>query len=234
MFLQQSFNNRHELRSVTLENGKRFYEAPEGEIYPSVTTILGNCPWLDKDPGWKAKWIAKVGEVEAHRVSERALARGRLIHKVSEKYLANDPSWDEKLLSYARMDFARIRPILDKRITKVYGSELAVWSHRLRTAGRTDLICDWEGEPVTLDFKTSSRIKTRDDIWSYFVQATAYSKMVDEIYWLNTESVVIVMLVDHDAPIVFKERVRDWIPLLDRAFVTERPEICAPSSLSFS
>ena len=41
----------------------RFYKTPEGNLYPSVTTVLGSIPSPELDA-----WILAVGKVEASKM----------------------------------------------------------------------------------------------------------------------------------------------------------------------
>lgn len=56
------------LKRVTLD-GKRLYETPNGNKYPSVTTVTS----LGSEDSIKA-WRKRVGEVEANKISNRASA----------------------------------------------------------------------------------------------------------------------------------------------------------------
>ena len=62
-------------------NGKRQYITPEGDSYPSVTTVLSI---LSEES--IAKWKARVGEDEANKISTRASRRGTAVHELVEKY----------------------------------------------------------------------------------------------------------------------------------------------------
>ena len=57
---------------------------PTGEMYPSVTTVLGS-----RDKSWLYEWRKKVGEEEANRISQRAANRGTRLHKICEDYICN-------------------------------------------------------------------------------------------------------------------------------------------------
>ncbi|SVB97466.1 uncharacterized protein METZ01_LOCUS250320, partial [marine metagenome] len=48
-------------------NGKRNYVTPSGELYPSITTVLGE---LSKAA--IQKWRKRVGETEANKISGKA------------------------------------------------------------------------------------------------------------------------------------------------------------------
>ena len=46
-----------EMNAVMTDTG-RYYTTPEGNMYPSITTILG----AGSDNSWKDAWIARVGQ----------------------------------------------------------------------------------------------------------------------------------------------------------------------------
>lgn len=196
---------------ATTTNEGRYYHTPIGDL-PSVTTVLGRK--LDKS-GLEA-WRARVGEEEANRVSTIATRRGSAIHDLAEKYLLDRDDYTSGAMPVNIATFETIRPVLDQRVTNVTCIEGALWSEVLHTAGRVDLIASFDDVPSIIDFKTSKRVKTEDDIQSYFLQATCYSLMLEERTGIITPNIVIIMAVDHDDPLVFVksrelyvERVRD-------------------------
>ena len=64
--------------------GMRFYEAPDGNKYPSITTVLSNQP--GKQEGLQ-KWRERIGEEQARLVSGKAARRGTAFHNIWEDYL---------------------------------------------------------------------------------------------------------------------------------------------------
>ena len=71
------------LQKVTKENGTRYYVTPQGNRYPSVTTILSE--WKKKE---LAKWRERVGNEEADRIKNFAAKRGTQFHTLCETYLS--------------------------------------------------------------------------------------------------------------------------------------------------
>jgi genome maintenance exonuclease 1 len=106
--------------------------------------------------------------------------------------------------------FNSLRPLLDK-IDNVYCLETQLYSDHLQVAGTVDCIAEYEGRLSIIDFKTSKRVKTRDDIHSYFMQTAAYAVMFEERTGIPVDTLVILMSVDDEQPIVFKEKRDDWI-----------------------
>lgn len=179
-------------------DGKRYYKTPAGNL-PSVTTVLGQ---KLKNPGLEA-WKARVGEEEAKRVSTQAAGRGSAVHLLCEKYLSNDPDYKRGAMPFNLVTFSSIKKHLDLCIGTVYGLEVPLWSKRLGTAGRTDLLAGWLGVNSVIDFKTSKRKKEEEDIQSYFLQATVYSLMAEELTEHKFPQIVVAIAVDHDDAQIF-------------------------------
>tara|TARA_B000000609_G_scaffold157357_1_gene151715 strand:- start:3226 stop:3903 length:678 start_codon:yes stop_codon:yes gene_type:complete len=195
-----------DLVADTRETG-RVYVAPDGSRYPSVTTVLGI---LSEDS--IREWRQRVGEEEANKVSHRASNRGTAVHSIIEKYLRNEDTSDN--LPHIKQSLANLRPILDKSIGKIFGLETALYSRHLGMAGRCDCIAEWNGVPSIIDFKTSRRIKKKENIASYFAQASAYAIMFEERTGLAIPNTVIVMDVDDNHPLIFEEHRDNFVELL--------------------
>lgn len=179
-------------------DGARYYETPAGR-FKSVTTILGEK--LDKTA--LLRWKERVGEEEANKVSTQAARRGTAIHNLAETYLLNEPNWKKGAMPSNLDTFSKVRPVLDKYIGTVYGVEIPLYSGRLKAAGTCDLLAGFNGINSVVDFKTSKRVKKEEDIEGYFIQATAYSIMAEELTLYKFPQIVIIMSVDHDDTLVF-------------------------------
>lgn len=186
---------------VDSESG-RVYQTASGKSYPSVTSVLG---LLGKSE--ILAWRARVGEEEANRVSARAARRGTAIHSLCEDYLLN------KEVNPGPFDldtFKSIQPFLN-RINNVHCLETQLYSDYLQVAGTVDCIAEFDGKMSIIDFKTSKRVKTRDDIYGYFMQTAAYAVMFEERTGIPVGRLVILMAVDDEQPLLFVEKRDDWI-----------------------
>jgi genome maintenance exonuclease 1 len=186
----------------------RFYITPEGKKYPSVTTVLSAA----SDNSWKEEWIARVGKEKAERISRKATSRGTAVHEIIEQYLKNNKNYAQGHMPSNIANFKYIKHFLDTHIGKIAGLELPLYSDVLRIAGRVDCIAEWDKTLAIVDFKTSRKEKSRDDIHSYFLQCSAYSYMFYERTSLLAKKLVVVMSVDEGDSIVFTEKVSDWLP----------------------
>ena len=185
----------------------RTYITPDGSRFPSITTVLNI---LSEE--YITAWRSRVGEEEANKVSHRASTRGTLVHSILEKYLLNEDT--TKFLPHIKQSLENIRPILDESITKIYGLEVPLYSRHLGVAGRCDCISVFDGVPSIVDFKTSRRVKTADKISNYFAQMAGYAVMWEERTGMPITNTVIIMDVDDNEPIVFREHRDNHIELL--------------------
>lgn len=185
------------------EVGGRVYQTPDGQKYPSVTAVTGilNSASIQE-------WRNRVGEQEANRISSRASKRGTQIHFLCETFLKNEtpnPSiFDTEV-------FNSVLPEL-KKINNVRCLETPLFSHYLRVAGTVDCIADYDGRRSVIDFKTSSKVKTKEDIHNYFMQTAAYAVMFEERTGVPVSQLVIIMGCDESKnALVFIERRDNWI-----------------------
>ena len=201
----------HELEAFT-ENNKRYYMTPTGEKYPSVTTVLGS-----RDKSWLYEWRKKVGEEEANRISQRAANRGTRLHKICEDYICNKEDFYGKQPPLAVDMFRSIQRYVDY-IDEVYGNEIAIYSHELKTAGRIDVFCKMGGKNVILDFKTSSRLKKEDEIENYFLQTTTYAMAIKELKGIEVPKIVILIAVEDNEPQFFIKNACDYTEKVKQVF----------------
>ena len=190
------------LKRIDGPNG-RVYETPSGKAYPSVTAVTGL--------HGKAEifaWRKRVGEEEANRISKRATTRGTRVHSLCEDYLSNK----EVLVDmFDQHTFKSMKSSLD-RINNIHCLETQLYSDHLRVAGTVDCIAEFDGKLSVIDFKTSSRLKTRDEIHSYFQQCSAYAVMFEERTGIPVGKLVVIMSVDgEDTASIFVEKRNDWI-----------------------
>lgn len=186
-------------------DGKRYYVGTSGNKLPSVTSILSTIYG-----GWVHEWRAKVGEDVANKISAQAARRGTAIHKMCEDYIMNKPEYLKDHVPVNIQMFNSMKPELH-RINNVYAVEAPLFSEKVRTAGRVDCIAQFDGYPSIIDYKTSRRIKSQEDIESYFVQMTLYSLMFEDMTNIKCKQLVVIMGVDHEDPSVFIVDRKEYI-----------------------
>lgn len=200
--------NLIELETQTI-NGRRYYVTPNGN-YPSITTVFSAFPNPKID-----EWRAKVGDKEADRISKVATDRGTLIHSLCEYYLKNE-EYPESLNCIDRETFFNFKKILN-RIDNIHGLEVPLYSDRLKVAGRTDCIGEFDGILSLIDFKTSKKEKREDWIHHYFLQATFYALCYYELTNIKIKQLAILIAVDAGENQVFVKPIKDYIqPLIEK------------------
>jgi genome maintenance exonuclease 1 len=207
----------YKLPVVTTDRG-RFYETPQKKMYASASTVAGI---LNREA--IAKWRARVGAEEANKKTKRGADRGTYVHLLCEKYLLNTLSMPEKMGMMPSMKelFLQLKKEFDKHISVVYAIEQALYSDRLRVAGRTDGIVVWDGEIVILDVKTAGYEKPEAWITNYFVQASAYAEMFEERTGIPIEKFVIATAVEGTGhPTITMKKKTEYLPILDECIAT--------------
>jgi len=193
------------LTRKTTEEGRRYF-TPEGNAYPSITTVLGV---LSKDG--ILEWRKRVGEEEANKISRQAATRGTAVHKLAEDYLDNLPDWNKGAMPANLASFNDLKTILDERLNNIYFQEEFLYSDRLKCAGQVDCIAEFDGQLSIVDFKTSRKPKKEEWITSYFIQASFYAAAFYERTGIPIKQGVILITVDGNEPQVFKVNTYDYL-----------------------
>ena len=193
------------LTRETTKKGRRYF-TPEGNAYPSITTILSI---LSREG--IAEWRAKVGAAEANKISNQASVRGTAVHQLAEDYLNNKDDWSKGAMPSNVFSFNQIKPILDKRLSNVWFQEVFLYSDRLEAAGQVDCIAEFDGELSIVDFKTSRKPKKEEWIMAYFIQCAFYAAAFYESTGIPIKQGVIVITVDGEESQVFKIKTFDYL-----------------------
>lgn len=185
-------------------NGKRVYYVDDIPLY-SITTILSH------GHNWVEDWKKEVGEEYAKSVSHLASTQGQEIHTLCESYLYNKEIDIKNTILFHR--FKNFTKVLNN-INNVYCLEKMLYSIKLKVAGTVDCIAEYNGVLSIIDFKTSKREKLESEIEDYFLQTTAYSIMIYELFNIKITQVVILMSIDSEEPVVYIKHIKDYIPKL--------------------
>jgi genome maintenance exonuclease 1 len=179
---------------------------PEGNKYPSITTVLAAY-----NIGYIMEWRKRVGEEVANKISQKASGRGTRIHTLCEQYIDNKvPAYKSPLDQEL---FNKFKPTLH-RINNVYAQELRMYSDHLRIAGTVDCVAEFDGVLSVIDFKTAKRLKNKEDIENYFMQCSAYAIMFEEATGIYTPNIVVAIAVEDDNPQIFEKKREDYEPIL--------------------
>lgn len=168
--------------------GLRYYQTPQGKLYPSITTVLSKT----SDMSGLDEWRERIGNDVAEQIMKEAQIHGTMTHKLCEDYLKNKES-EGDFLDIPKQHFARLKPFLHK-MNNIRGIELPLYSDELEIAGTCDCIAEYDGDLSIIDFKTSrSRlVEHYDKVQKYFIQATAYSLMWRERTGIEIDQIVII------------------------------------------
>lgn len=192
-----------ELIKIDSPNG-RVYRTPDGNEYPSITTVLS----YNSNKQYLEEWKERVGEEEVNRVSKRATLRGTALHSYCEKYLLSEP-FEVNIMDVEM--FKQFKVVLED-ITDVYAIERPLYSGLVKTAGTVDLIAKHNGKNKIIDWKTSKTIKSREDISDYFMQGAFYSMAYYYLTGVYISTIMIVMACDEtNKPLIFEEPVTNWV-----------------------
>lgn len=83
---------------------------------------------------------------------------------------------------------------------------------KLSPSGTVDCIAEYNGKLSVIDFKTTKRIKTKDQITSYFIQESAYAFMFYELTGILVDQLVTIIGIDDESkPSVFIEKPSKWL-----------------------
>lgn len=200
------------LRPETMPSGVRYYHTPDGLKLPSITTVLS----LHNEKAI-ADWRKRVGEEFAEAERNRAAERGNIVHEMVERYLNNeDISFLQEYDKKYRILFNQLRMTLNRRVDNILMQEVALYSKKLKIAGRVDLVAGFDGVLSVIDFKGSN--KSKKDIWveHYKAQAAGYAYMVAELFGIAPTQTVIIMVGEDCSHQIFKSDPREWISFLKK------------------
>ena len=190
-------------------NGKRYYVTPNGEKYPSITTVLN-----DRGKEGIRKWRASVGLDVANQIMRAAAKRGTAVHTLIENYLNNEELTKQEVLPLAL--FTLMKSELDN-VDNIVLQEAALYSDEYQIAGRVDCIAEYNGKLSVIDFKTSTKEKKEEWCENYFIQCYAYCEMYEERFGNPIDQVVILMVTEDGAVQRFVKDKKDYLPLLKEA-----------------
>ena len=212
------------------KDGKRYYLTPDGNYYPSITSILSQ----QENLGLEA-WKERVGEKEAKRISKESARIGTAVHQLAEYYLSNIQVKLDKEEKIIIDTFNRLRFLLGN-INNIVGLEIPLFSDLIRVAGTCDCIAEYNGKLSIIDFKTSRRPKKEDWVDDYYMQTFAYKLMFEEMTGIEIQQVVILIASVESFDVqVFKKPAKDadeWLEKLVK-IMKQNPHIAGMSHQPF-
>jgi len=209
MFEQKTFTHKpviqdSDLLSENTESG-RYYTLDNGKKLPSVTTVTG----------WKKNQFFINWRSKNPKEAKRVTSRGNLLHSLLEDYVNNETVCLKDIPPIECDLFLQMQPEIDK-IDNVRGTELALSSEMVGVAGRADCIAEYDGKLSIIDFKGSTRKKYKGNIDNYFLQATAYALMWQEMTEEKIEQIAIIIGCETGDTQVFTDNPLNWVRPLQR------------------
>ncbi len=172
----------------------RFYATEDGDMVPSVSTILDAYP----KPAAFYQWLKDNTAEESERIKTEAGETGSMVHQLSEqydlgetvsmidangkiRYKAKEWSLFERYVAWCR----EFNP-------EIVQTEFNIVSPKLGTGGTVDKEIILDDMNLMIDLKTSNQIND-----TYWMQLAAYAKMFEErtgrlldiaILWVNAKT----------------------------------------------
>ena len=201
--------------SATTTNGVRLYETPEGNKYPSITTVLSV-----RNKKGLMEWRKRVGNDVANHIARTAAARGTKVHQMCEDYLNNmefnfPDEWEKHKKNF--LPYCLFQQLKEKalcHIKDIYAQEAGLYSDKYKVAGRVDCIAKYKGTLSIIDFKTST--KEKNDEWNenYYIQGSAYAEMFEERTNISISQVVILVVTEDGTVQEFIKDKTDYLDML--------------------
>lgn len=184
--------------------------------YPGVTRVLSGT----KDMTGLDAWRARVGDEEADRIINESKMIGSSLDKIFNDALDPDNRSNFDLRLYKDEVgfklFRQLEPYI-KHIDPV-AVQLKVWSDRMRMMGYLDCLGYYKGVLTLIDCKNAKREKTAETIHDYYLQCTAYSMMVYEMFGIKVKQLgLLIARRDQAFPQVEVKPIAPYVPeVLDR------------------
>ena len=202
------------------KNGVRLYETPDGNFYPSITTVLSV-----RNKQGLHEWRKRVGNEVANYIARTSATRGTAVHHMCEDYLNNVATeWPDKwekhrknFLPYCL--FGQLKKQVLNKINNIHAQECGLYSDKYKIAGRVDCIAEYKDVLSIIDFKTSS--KERNDEWNenYYIQASAYAEMFEERTGKKINQICILVVTSDGVVQEFVKDKREYIPLIEQTIL---------------
>ncbi len=165
-----------------------WYKTKFDKTYPSISTILSDTAPDHKKNGLK-NW--KANEPAHEYITNQAQDIGTQSHKIIEDYLKGNLSLEEfDLLPIAH--FHNLKPFLEN-ISNVVSIEQRMYSDKMKVAGTSDLIAEYNGELSIIDYKTKRKPQLDDYMYEYYLQTTCYAQMFEETTGSKINQIVILV-----------------------------------------
>ena len=181
----QSFKEKYDYKTyhVNKVNDMRYYCISADINVPSVTSILRKTTPLSQN-------------LIHQKFNTDSMEIGNLMHKYLDYYVSKETKFFDDSVNYdvaKKLAHLVIDNFIDK-IEEIWGTESSVLYKNVY-AGTIDLIGIIDGKLSIVDYKSSYRMKTKDEMEEYFLQLAAYAKAHDWQYKTKIESIIVFLAI---------------------------------------
>ena len=187
------------INRIESETEGRKYVTPDGEILPSVTSILSATKDADKQVALE-NWKNFLGESESNRITTESANVGTLVHLHLEKYILGEdrPGGNNKIRMQARQlsDIVIEKGLVN--VNEIWGVEVPL-HYPGRYSGTSDCVGVHKNDDAIIDFKNARKIKKEEYIYDYRCQIVAYAEAHNKVYGTNIKKGVIMCICRGDS-----------------------------------
>ena len=181
----ETFRSKYDYKdyNVSKINGIRYYQINENKLVPSVTSILNTT---------KPNFVST--QKNMNNASFDAMAIGNLMHQYLDYYISSKTNFrqtDKNFLIAESLAKIIIENCI-KNFDEIWGSEASV-HYKNRYAGTIDLIGVINKKLFLIDYKSSYRRKTKEEIDEHFLQLAAYTLAHDWQYKTKIDSIMVFL-----------------------------------------
>tara|TARA_Y100000590_G_scaffold102939_4_gene117016 strand:+ start:19157 stop:19822 length:666 start_codon:yes stop_codon:yes gene_type:complete len=201
----ETYKSKYNYKNYNINkiDGVRYYEIEANEFVPSVTSILNS---------------TKPNSLTEHKKishsSLDAMRIGNLMHKYLDDYISSETilqQTDKNFLIAESLAKIIIEHCINN-IDEIWGTEASV-HYKNRYAGTIDLIGVMNKNIILVDYKSSYRKKTQEEIDEYFLQLAAYTLAHDWQYKTKIDSIMIFLCMrngDHEENTVSLDELKKY------------------------
>jgi len=187
------------------ENDCRYYQTPEGNRLPSITTILGKTKSSASQNNIES-WQKREGDA-AYHITELSKIYGTSTHKAIETTLYNKiPLLTSEMVAFHYKNLWNYFV----NINNIAGIELILYSKKLGVAGTADCIAEYNGVLSIIDYKTKRKSQREEWLEDPFIQATAYGMMWEELTGIKISQIVVLVSSENGETQEFIKNPKDY------------------------
>jgi len=155
---------------------------------PSVTQILSATKPIESVKALE-RWKLRVGEKEAERISQDALARGIALDEKIQQYFKTAEPGDEKIDQYL------------SKFSRILNFEENIESVKYKYHGRYDCLAEINSIVYIIDWKGAKKTTLAKWLYDYPLQLSAYYNALEEEGAYIDGGMIVMFIGNKDEPI---------------------------------